>query len=66
MRIVLVKNDLWNYINGILVKPEPAKENKDDVQSWTRNDQKAMSDIILSINPNELRQIKKCETSRGM
>lgn len=63
MRAVLIKNDLWNYVSGILVKPEG---NNDDVQSWTRNDQKAMSDIILSINPNELRLVKKCVTSRDM
>lgn len=32
--------------------------------TWDRNDNKAKSDIILSISPSELKQVKECVTSR--
>ena len=31
---------------------------------WDDNDSKAMSDLILSIHPSELKQIKGCTSSR--
>ena len=68
MQAVLVKNDLWEFVNGTNVKPEPGVDNANvaHVQAWVKNDQKARSDIILSISPSELKQVKNCETSRDM
>lgn len=34
------------------------------IQLWIREDKKAKSDLILSISPAELEQIRGCETSR--
>ena len=68
MQAVLVKFDSWEYVNGTNVKPEPGANNENAalVQAWEKNDQKARSDIILSISPSELKQVKNCETSRSM
>ncbi|KRY46237.1 hypothetical protein T03_12930 [Trichinella britovi] len=43
---ILVKNDLWEFVNGTKRRPKIAK-----------------ADLILSISPLELREIKDCETS---
>lgn len=64
---LLIKNDAWVYVNGDYTKPEmidgdPSSESQ--VRSWVKNDNKARSDIILSITPFELKQIKECTTSR--
>jgi hypothetical protein len=68
MQAVLTKNDLWEYVNGGMVKPEPGENNANaaNIQEWTRNDAKARSDMILSISTSELKQIKHCATSREM
>ena len=68
MRAILVKNDLWGYTDGSIVKPEPAADgaNANAIVDWKKNDAKAMSDIILSISTNELKQVKNCETAREM
>lgn len=47
-----------------LVAGDPAAASA--VKQWKVNDDKAKSDIILSINPSELKQIKGCETSRAV
>lgn len=49
-------------------KPERAENdaNAADMRAWDKHDQKARSDIILSISPSELKLIKNCETSRVM
>ena len=69
MQAVLVKNDAWAYVSGILVRPthvtgEAVATNA--MTQWNINDSKAKSDIILSICPSELKQIKGCETSRDV
>ena len=67
MQAILVKNDLWEYVNGTKVKPEAEEDiNTIRVVSWEKNDQKARSDIILSISPSELKQVKKCETPKAI
>ncbi|EFA04806.1 hypothetical protein TcasGA2_TC014855 [Tribolium castaneum] len=68
MQAVLIKCDLWDYTNGVKVKPEPGEDNQNvaDINEWIKNDQKAKSEMILSISSTELRQIKNCVTSREM
>lgn len=54
-------------MNGNIVKPELIAGNQEsavEVRKWETADQKAKSDIILSINPTELKQVKGCDTSR--
>jgi hypothetical protein len=58
MEAVLVKNEMWGYVNGSIEKP-----NNEENTIWEENDKKARADLILAINPNELRQIKNCVTS---
>ena len=67
MEALLVKNDAWGYVSGEIVKPEAIDGNvaaANLVSEWSKNDNKAKSDLILSINPSELKQIKGCATSR--
>jgi hypothetical protein len=61
MEAVLVKNEMWGYVNGSIKKP-----NNEENTIWDENDKKARADLILAINPNELRQIKNCVTSNGI
>lgn len=64
MEALLIKNDAWCYVSGEKTKPANAEENEEDVKRWEISDRKARSDIILSINPSELNQIKGCNTSK--
>ena len=67
MRAILIKNDKWGYVSGSKEKPEVQENKKDTVDAalaWAVEDQKAQSDIILAINPSELKQIKGCGTSQ--
>ena len=66
METLLIKNDAWSYVNGDTVKPEPGENNANQkaVESWIKNDNKVKSDIILSISPSELKQVKGCLASR--
>lgn len=61
---LLIKNDAFGYISGDVVKPGRTVENTEAIAEWLKNDKKAKSDIILLISPNELKQIKGCETSK--
>jgi len=67
MEALLIKNDAWSYVCGERVKPEviPGDATSEAAKRWEIEDQKAKSDIILSINPSELKQIKGCNTSLG-
>ena len=72
MRAVLIKNDMWSYVNGTKVKPEPVAgadsaaitATRKEQERWVEADLKAQSDIVLAINPSEIKQIKGCDTSR--
>ncbi|KAJ3661597.1 hypothetical protein Zmor_005987 [Zophobas morio] len=66
MQAVLIKGDLWEYVSGTCVKPEATATNAAAIAEWVKNDSKARSDIVLSISPTELKQIKNCDTSRSM
>ncbi|GBM59315.1 Retrovirus-related Pol polyprotein from transposon TNT 1-94 [Araneus ventricosus] len=67
---ILVKNDHWNFVTGAERKPEVTgdADNATAVAKWISNDQKAKADIILSIHPSELSQIKNCKlhTNSGL
>lgn len=59
---LLIKNT-WKYVSGTCVKSsEPAEA----VATWESNDAKAKSDLILTICPSELKQIKNCVTSKDI
>lgn len=64
--LLIIKNDAWMYVNGECKRPilEDNNANENAVQTWDKNDNKAKSDIILSISPSELKQVKGCVTSR--
>lgn len=67
MEALFVKNNLWQYISGTSVKPEVIAGNavlENAARTWEQNDAKARSDIVLSISSTELKQIKRCITSR--
>nr|XP_034194655.1 uncharacterized protein LOC117610912 [Osmia lignaria] len=69
MRALLIKNDAWTYVSGESEMPERKKNNEASeaaYKAWKRNDEKAKSDIILSISASELKQVKSCETSHEM
>ncbi|KAM0725073.1 Retrovirus-related Pol polyprotein from transposon TNT 1-94 [Formica fusca] len=66
MKAVLIKNDVWQYVNGEVRKPvTPGKQNhlRKNEAEWMQKDNKAKSDIILSIKPSKLKQIEECQTS---
>ncbi|EGI68269.1 Retrovirus-related Pol polyprotein from transposon TNT 1-94, partial [Acromyrmex echinatior] len=68
MQAILVKTNAWKYVNGTDVKTELVADD-DGISAqaraeWDDNDSKAMSDLILSIHPSELKQIKGCTSSR--
>ncbi|CAK9801103.1 Retrovirus-related Pol polyprotein from transposon TNT 1-94 [Anthophora plagiata] len=63
---LLIKNDLWNYVNGKKRRPRvDAADTQTEAAAneWDINDRKAKSDLILSISPSELKQVKACETA---
>lgn len=67
MKAILTKNDAWGYICGDRVKLEVVAGNAasaEAARNWDIGDKKAKADIILSIKPSELKQIKRCNTSR--
>lgn len=69
MEALLVKNDAWGYVGGTLTKPAFTAgdaTSETAVRNWIVADNKAKSDIILSISPSELKQIKGCNTSRDV
>jgi len=66
---LLVKNDNWCYVSG--EKPCPKSRGDDDdprtqiaIEAWEIADRKAKSDLILAINPTELKQVRGCKTSK--
>lgn len=68
MQALLTKADLWEYVDGTKEKPAPGENNANatKVAEWIKGDQKAKSDMILSISGSELKQVKNCDTSRAM
>lgn len=66
MRAVLIKNNAWGYASGTITKPEIVAGDdatKEASDKWTELDLKAQSDIVLAVNPSELKQIKNCQSA---
>jgi len=54
-----MKNDLWKYVSGQKVKLEFRGWGGNAlIEAWIIADRKARSDLILSIHPSELSQIR--------
>ncbi|KAH8389520.1 hypothetical protein KR215_009956, partial [Drosophila sulfurigaster] len=60
MSAILVKSDLWSYVNGSKLCPDAEAEQA----AWEKQDEKARADILLSISPSELALIENCESAR--
>lgn len=61
---LLEKNDLWDYVNGVNARPPEGSDSGVTGARWRDFDKKAKADLILSIQPSELKQIRGCMTSR--
>lgn len=68
MKAILVKNKLWGYVDGTIKETvlNADRGNAQDASLWKTNDSNALSDIILSIHPSELKQVKNCATAREL
>lgn len=69
MRAVLIKNDAWGYVSGTIPKPTVVNADAASAEAerqWVAADLKAQSDIILAMNPSEIKQTKGCETSHAI
>lgn len=69
---LLIKSDTWAYVSGEKPKPTISTDattreaSHAAYNTWIAEDRKAKSDLILSIHPSELKQIKGCETSKDV
>lgn len=66
MRALLIKNDAWDYVSGEISKPASVANNAAEVRDWIVKDEKAKSDLILSIGASQLKLIKNCTTSHEL
>lgn len=58
----MTKNGTWKYASGELKAPIVTAEDP-TFQRWLQGDKEAKSDLILSISPPELQQVRGCATS---
>ena len=58
MEAVLTKADLWQYVNGELVKPETTQAAPNSDAEWEKKDGKAKAELILCISDSELSQLQ--------
>ncbi|KAL7735343.1 hypothetical protein ACLKA6_015731 [Drosophila palustris] len=61
MRAVLVKNELWKFVNGTTAIPDDEAER----ENWLLQDEKARADIVLSVCASELSLLDGCDTSNA-
>ena len=67
---LLIKNDSWGYVCGENPAPVVSGEGANlqmtqaAYKAWLIEDRKAKSDLILSIKPSELKQVRGCNTSK--
>lgn len=74
MQMILVREDLWNHVNGTTRCPIPIypanaapnapPTNQADITAWQQLDAKAISDIILSIGDRQVDLVHRLPTSR--
>ncbi|GBM91739.1 hypothetical protein AVEN_270815-1 [Araneus ventricosus] len=62
MEDVLIKNDRFEYLSEVAPPPEP----KEAYDSWKIEDSKTKADLILCIQPSELKLVKNCLTAKDM
>lgn len=63
---ILIKNDHWNYVNGIKLRPTPIVNittNQNEIYDWVQMNLKTKADIILAMTPSELCHAKHYRTS---
>lgn len=67
---LLIKNDTWGYVAGEIQAPNlgglegnQLAEAEAAHKAWSMADRKAKADLILSIQPSELKQVQNCTTS---
>lgn len=63
MEALLIKNDAWEFVSGSNLMPTGETATPTSIKEWKNADNKAKSDLILSIHPSELKQVKGCITS---
>lgn len=70
---LLIKNDTWSFVDGSNEKPTISGVDDNErataqraINSWTKQDRKAKSDLILAISPTILKHIQNCETSKDV
>lgn len=61
IKSVLVFNDLWGYVSGVIPKPTEAEK----IAEWAVKDAKALALITLSVKENQISYIRKAETSKA-
>ncbi|KAM8718685.1 hypothetical protein ACLKA7_001404 [Drosophila subpalustris] len=61
MRAVLVKNELWKFVNGTTAIPDDEAER----ENWLLQDEKARADIVLSVCASELSLLDGCDTANA-
>jgi len=66
---LLIKNDNWWYVSGERPCPTSRSDHDDAttraaIEAWEIADRKAKYDLILAINPTELKQVRGCKTSK--
>lgn len=65
----LTRNKLFGYVSGECKEPELIANDDDSEaahKAWLKNDSKAKAEIILSISPSELKQVRHCTSSRDV
>ncbi|GBO12998.1 hypothetical protein AVEN_37830-1 [Araneus ventricosus] len=62
MEAMLIKNDKFKYLSELPPPPEP----KEAYDSWKIEDSKTKADLILCIQPSELKLVKNCLTAKDM
>lgn len=63
---LLIKNENLEFVDGTKKKPTVIAGDAASAtaeENWIKADKKARADLILTINPSELKQVKGCETS---
>lgn len=68
---LLTRNELWGYTNGTIQKPNletgtNEASSRAAQEQWEKRDKMAKADLILSIQPSELKQVRGCETAHGI
>ena len=73
MWMLLICEDLWNYVNGTIPCPPPtfatsaaqglAPTNQANITTWNQNDAKARSHILLFIGDRQIDLVHRLATS---